>query len=261
MSVRYYVWSLVFVWPVVASAQPGVSVGERFAEESLDYELGFFIFRQAADCNISFQREGAGYKASLRAKTKGFVGWWTRYRENRYVSYMEEIEGGRRLRAYQFDKVVIKGDYREKTIHWLDYDRRVVEYVLLKNDRVVKMDCHRIPEGVIYEDILSAFYNFRAGVFGPLEKGRWFVIRALPKKGVDKYSVEILSGRAEAKVRRRLGWAEPGKLLKILVSREIFDTRKGLIWVLMSEEGLPVKAVAEDAIGFGDITGRLVSWH
>ena len=107
----------------------------------------------------------------MLAKTRGFVGWLTGYRENHYVSYMEEVEGGRRLRPLQFERKVIKGNFIHQSIHWFDYQDKRIDYAMIRNHRVVTQGCYDIPEGIVYEYILSAFYNSRAGVFGEVKKG------------------------------------------------------------------------------------------
>jgi hypothetical protein len=236
------------------------SIAQRFLGERLHYYLGVFWFTQAADCIISFQEDEAcgHYVASMWAKTRGFIGWLTSYRENRYVSYMEEVDGGRRLRPMRFEKTIIIGKKVNQSFHWFDYQQGRIDYAILRNHQLISQNCDDLPPGVIYEDILSAFYNFRAGVFGKIRKGQSYLIPAIPKQGIDKYTAEVLDGSQERKQRRKYNWeGDSGFVLKIKVDKEIFGTRDGLVWAWMSKNIVPLVAVAEDAIGLGDITGRL----
>ena len=59
---------------------------------------------------------------------------------------------------------------------------------------IFKKKIQDIPEGVNYDDILSAFYNFRNSAYGKLEKGSTYTISTIPKKGHKTISVEIKDG-------------------------------------------------------------------
>jgi hypothetical protein len=237
-----------------------VSVAKRFLGEKLTYYLGFLWFDQAADCVIKLQRDelSGQYLASMCAKTRGFIGWLTGYRENLYVSHLEEIEGGRRLRPVLFEKRVTKGDNIDISTHRFDYQQKQIDFVIIRNNWIISQDCVDIPEGIIYEDLLSAFYNFRAGVFGEIKTGHNYVIPSLPDQGIDKYTVEVLDQAYSREIHQRQDWStDTDFILRVKVSKEIFGTREGLIWIQMSKNSLPLRAVAEDAIGLGDVSGEL----
>jgi hypothetical protein len=238
------------------------SITQRFLGERLDYYLGFFLFSKAADCVIDFQGDepSGRYVAKMWAKTRGFIGWLTSYRENRYISHMEKAKDGRRLRPILFEKRVTIGSTVKESFHWFDYPARRINYAIIHNKRLIKEDCYDIPEGIVYEDILSAFYNLRAGVYGEIQKGQHYIIPSIPEKGIDRYTMEVLDDVREWQQRRKQGWKDNNNdfVLRVIVNREVFGTREGLIWIRMSKKNLiPLEGVAEDAIGLGDITGRL----
>ncbi len=244
-----------------ASTRAGAkSIAQRFLGERLDYQLGVFLFSHIADCVISFKQDNLSgqYKATMWAKTKGLVGWLTNYRENRYVSYMEETADGRRLRPLQFERTVTIGDLVDQSFDWFDYENNRIDYAIVRNHRIVSQNCYDIPKGVTYHDILSAFYNLRAGAFGKIRKGKKYWIPSIPDKGIDKYIIEVLNDKQEKKQRRRQRWDDiPGTVMKIKVNKNIFGTKEGRIWALMSEDLVPLEGIAENAIGLGDIIGRL----
>ncbi len=236
------------------------SIAQRFLGEKLDYHLGVFLFSHVADCVISFQQDDASgqYKATMWAKTRGVVGWLTDYRENRYVSYMEETPDGRYLRPLQFERAVTIGNFIDQSFSWFDYEASRIDYAIVRNHRTVSQNCYDIPEGTTYHDILSAFYNFRAGAFGNIQRGKKYWIPSIPDKGIDKYIVDVLNNKQEKKQRSRQGWDDaPGMVMRIKVDKDIFGTKEGLLWALMSEDLVPLEGIAEDAIGMGDIIGKL----
>jgi hypothetical protein len=193
------------------------------------------------------------------AKPRGFMGWLTSYRENHYISHLEEVEGGQRLRPLLFERKVIIGNKVDQTSHWFDYQEGRIDFTVIRNHQIVAQNCHDIPEGVMHEDILSAFYNLRGGAFGKLKKGDHYEIPSIPDQGISKYTVRVMDKRQERKVRKKQGWKDgTGFVLKLDVDKKIFGTDKGLFWLWMSEDSLPLVAVAEDAIaGVGDVIGRL----
>ncbi len=236
------------------------SIAHRFLGERLDYHLGIFWLDRIADCTVDFKQDkkNGRYVATMCAKTRGIVGWWYDYRENHYISHMEEVDGGRRLRPVQFERKVIIGDSLDQSISFFDYKERKIDCLIVRNHRVIRQYCHDIPEGIIYEDILSAFYNSRAEVYGKVEKGKKYLIPSIPDKGIDKYIVEVLAEKQDKKQRRKHDWeAGIGFVLKVKVDKSIFGTKEGLFWVWMSEDLIPITGIAEDAIGLGDVIGRL----
>lgn len=110
-------------------ALKGKAIGEHFSGESLYYRIGFWWFKDAARGKIAFEKKGEGrYMATVEAETLGIIGWLTRYRKDIYHTYMEEMEGGRRLRTYLIEKEINIGGRIRKGYTGVDYKRRVVEW-------------------------------------------------------------------------------------------------------------------------------------
>ncbi len=236
------------------------SIARKFLGEELRYGLSFLGLFKPADCVVSFKRgELSGqYEASIWAKTKGIIGWLTNYREYQIISIMEEVENGRRLRPIMFKRMTTVNNIEKRTHRFFDYQEGRIDYSIFIDGRLVSLTCRDVPRGRVYEDILSAFYNFRAGVFGEIKKGQSYRIPTVPKKGIKEYTVEVLDQEKEQDERNNQDWdGKTGYVLRIKVDKEIFGTKEGLLWVLMSEDVVPLGGVAEDAIGLGDIVGTL----
>lgn len=232
---------------------------DYFLHENVNYDISFLWFRKAAVGSLKFEREGDGYKAVLEAETRGVVGFFTSYRKHRYVSHLSYMPERDKFLVSLFERYVIIGKRVEKTFTWLDYDSRVIGWKDYKNGKVVEDKSEPIPDKVEYDDILSAFYNFRMGVYGPIERGRNFRIRTMPEKGKSSIDVNITTREEAIKKRRLFGDAFDSDLfhLSVRVPKEIFKSRTGEVSILFDEEILPIQGVVRDYIGFGDVRGVL----
>ncbi|MBE9535902.1 MAG: DUF3108 domain-containing protein [Proteobacteria bacterium] len=233
-----------------------------FLDEKLEYEISFLWFKKAATGSASFSREGDGYKAVLQAETRGFVGFVTGHRKHIYVSHMKFDPEKKKLRSYLFERFVTIRKREEKTLNWVDYKQRSFAWKDYKKGDLVDEGVEPIPKGVEYEDILSAYYNFRLGVFGPAERGRKFQVNTIPEKGESVIGVNITS-EEEAEQSRKLfgsGYDEDLMHIKVRVPRVIFRSKKGEVDVWVGGRMRPVKGIVRDYIGFGDIRCALSGW-
>lgn len=234
---------------------------DDFLSENVRYDLAFLWFKKAAESKVSFSRDGKGYKAVLEAETKGVVGFFTSHRKHRYVSYLTYFPAENRVRTSVFERTVVIGKRKEETFTYLDYDKKMMEWKDYKKGRLVETKSEAIPDGIEYECILSAFYNFRLGFFGPIEKGRQFAVKTIPEKGRSTIDVDITSDKEALKKRRLFGkyFSKSFYNVNVKVPKDIFKSRSGEVSMLIDEEIVPVHGVVKDYIGFGDIKGRLVN--
>ena len=59
-----------------------------------------------------------------------------------------------------------------------------------------------IPPGMVYDDFITASYNFRYGVYGEIERGRKYTVPTFPKKGPSSYEVKVASKEEEEKKKK-----------------------------------------------------------
>jgi len=233
-----------------------------FLDEKLEYDISFLWFKRAAAGSASFSREGDGYKAVLQAETKGFVGFVTGHRKHVYIAHMKFDPEGNKLRTYLFERYVTIRNREEKTLNWIDYRQRSLAWKDYKNGALAEERVESIPEGIEYEDILSAYYNFRLGLFGPAERGRKFQVNTIPEKGESLIGVSI-SSEEEAEQSRKLfgsGHDEALMHIKVRVPRSIFRSKRGEVDIWIDGRMRPVKGIVRDYIGFGDIRSALSGW-
>ncbi len=237
------------------------SIAEFFKGEELSYEIGFWLFKRAALGKLSFQ-EGQGkghYMAVLQTETLGILGFVVRYRVDTYRSTMEEIDGGRRLRALSFEEDVKVGSKLRRKTHLFDYQKRKWIQVRRKKDGTMEKTEVDIPLGMVYDDFLTASYNFRYGVYGEIERGRKYNVATFPRKGSTSYEVRV-AGKEEEERRKKSEKVKNGKdfYVKLFLDPEITHSKEGLIEGWLSKELYPTEGAIRDVVLFGDVTGRLI---
>ena len=238
-----------------------VSIAECFKGEELVYEIGFWVFKRAAIGRMSFKGPGekGRYVGVLETETMGILGFVSRYRVDIYRSVMEEVEGGSCLRSLSFDEEVKIGDRFRKNMHQFDYQRRKwIKWKQAKDGSLQKTE-EEIPPGKVYDDFLTAFYNFRFGVYGTIERGKRYVIPTFPRKGSSSYEV-IVASRGEEERQRRSEKRKDQKdfFIRLSMDPEITHSKKGDIEGWLSKDLFPVEGTLKDALLFGDVKGTLI---
>jgi len=247
--------------PVLPRKEKGDSVGEFFKGEELHYEIGLWLFKKVAMGKLSFEemKKKGRYVATLQGETLGVLGFVTRYRVDTYRSIMEEIDGGRRLRSISFEENVKIGSKLKRRTHFLDYQKRKWTKVRQRKDGTQVREEEEIPSGMVYDDFITASYNFRYGVYGGIERGRTYRVATFPKKGASSYEVRVASKEEEEKKRK----SEKSKdrkefFLKFFLDAEMTHSKEGLIEGWLSKELYPIEGTIKDVIYFGDVKGTLI---
>jgi hypothetical protein len=116
-----------------------------------------------------------------------------------------------------------------------------------------------IPSGMVYDDFITASYNFRYGVYGDIEKGRKYTVATFPKKGPSSYEVRIASKEEEEKKRKSEKF-KYGKeyLVKLFLDPEVTHSKEGLIEGWLSKELYPTEGTIKSVKFFGDVKGTLI---
>jgi len=250
--------------PRPSSPEPeetGDSIGEFFNGEELVYEIGFWMIKRAAMGRLSFKAmaKKGYYMATLQGETLGVLGWVARYRVDTYRSVMEEIDGGRGLRAVSFEEDVKVGNKITKKVHLFDYQRRKWMTKRLKKDGTWEISEEEIPQGMIYDDFITASYNFRYGVYGPIQRGNKYVVATFPRKGPSSYEVTIASKEEEDRKKKleRIGRGRDF-LIKLKLDPETTYSKEGLVEGWLSKDLCPMSGAIKDVIIIGDVKGNLV---
>ncbi len=237
------------------------SIANFFNGEELVYEVGVWLFKRVALGKLSFKETGekGRYVAILQGETLGVLGWVARYRVDTYRSTMEEVDGGRRLRSLSFEEDVKIGSKVRKKIHLFDYQIRKWIQMRRRKDGSMERTVEEIPPGMIYDDFVTASYNFRYGVYGEIDRGKKYSVTTFPRKGATTYEVKI-AGKEEEEKRKKSEKLKEGKefYIKLFLDPEITHSKEGLIEGWLSKELYPVEGTIKEVILFGDVKGTLI---
>ncbi len=241
------------------TASGGDPIGKRFSGEVLKYDIGFWIFSRVGEGEAIFQSLGNGkYFAYHEGRTLGFVGWISRYRRDTYRSTMGTIDHGGRLIPLRFEEDVMIGKNIRKRITLFDYTARKVLVETQKAEKITREEIE-VPFGVIYDDPMTAFYNFRFGVYGKVEPGKEFSIYTVPRERRRKVIRLVVSSKEEGEKRRSNEVEKERKDLFVAVhlDKELVGSLQGLVETWFSADVVPISGVAKDVFFWGDITGKL----
>ena len=141
----------------------------------------------------------------------------------------------------------------------MDYQKRKWIQVRQSKDGIKTRREEEIPPGMVYDDFITASYNFRYGVYGEIERGRTYRVATFPKKGASSYVVRVASKEEEEK-KRKSEKSKDGKefFLKLFLDAEMTHSKEGLIEGWLSKELYPIEGTIKDVIFFGDVKGTLM---
>ena len=235
-------------------------IASYFRGEELRYQLRFLWFNPAAMGRVLFEK-GKGhqvYRATLEGETSGLIGWLTRYRRDSYTSYMEVIDGGKRFRPLRFEEDIVIGEKVRKKITFFDYGaRKLIKRRMNRRGLFIRSE-EEIPDGVVYDDFLTAFYNFRRGVYGEIQRGKRYRIRTIPKGGISTIDVEIATKEEETRRRHEEGNNRDREYyVTLFLDKEITRSRTGKIEGWASKNLVPIEGAIEDVVLVGDVRGVL----
>ncbi len=257
---------LLLAW--LATTGPGAAdsalVPSAPEEEKLVYDISFLIFKNAAvgSLTMRYLPDRDLYEGIVSARTKGFIGLLSLFRQDRYRSLMRLDEDGR-LVPVEFHKEVVMGGYRSVSSTFLDYDSGVMWWSSTEtkgDDAETEIKTHRIPPGTIYEDFISSFFNFRREVYGPIEPGKVIRVFSIPTRKWFKERQKKPQSFTVTVGNRETGEdGLSGLEIAITVPKELFGQKVGAVRFHIRDDNVPSRILVKKAILFGDMRGKLRS--
>lgn len=240
------------------SSPQGATIADAFVNEELSYSIGFWLFEGVAFGKVSLKKgEDGDYSATLTAHTAGALDRILYHREDTYVAHFRLADGGRRFVTTSFDKTIESGGKVKKSLTTFDYDRREMSWKSWEEGRGERSGVEKIPPGIYCDDPIGAFYNFRFGVYGPVEEGRKYQIPSFPKKGVVPMIYMRIADRGEF-MEANSKETVADYLSYATIDRDLFGSQTGNIEIYFTRGMVPVEAVVKDLIFFGDVRGTLI---
>lgn len=250
-----------------------------FAGERLGYDVSFLFFPRAAVSHLTLEPEpasgpnadrpggpasvngsalanGGRYIARASVETKGFVGWVSK-RRHVYTSVLVPCEGGQRWCSRTFVMDLAEHGHREVRTTSVDPARGLITWTIERDGVAAEVGSEPMEPGRRYDDMLAALYNLRAGVYGPIERGRRYEIQTIPLKGVRSVTMRVLEGKEETEARRKFELETESFVIAVKIPKAIFK-KEGEVFTWFSADMVPLGGTVENYIGFGSVNGRLV---
>jgi len=250
-------WSLA---RPLAAPQAGLTDPEHlFVGEGLNYDITFFWFDRIGTISTTFQRltRGRGYVARAEGQTLGVIGFLTRHRRDRYRAFMTYDPAAGRLVSHRFEEEVLIGQELYRAVRIFDHQAQEITFLKPKSDGGIKKRLEKMPSPLT-TDYLTAFYNFRAGVYGPPAPGRRVVIPTIPNQGNQEIIVTFL-GAKETEARRRRDESGWPYYVRVKIDPKLVRSKKGHIHGWLSANQIPQEGVIRQVSIFGNIKGWLTS--
>lgn len=229
--------------------------------ETLAYDIAFLWFDRLAVGEFSLTRtdDPDRYRAVLEARTLGVAAWLTSNRRQRYVSYLRLAEDGSlRPESHDADMYKTKGDtVNSRLKNWVyDYPRRLIIEKVTRNGRKHAVKNYAMGEGPYPYDILGAFYNLRAGLYGPVRYGVFYKIPTFARGKSTDIAISVLPENRRPK---DTPLPADGLVVKVVLDPEVFDTGDGTLYVWFDDALRPGKVIVKDVVGLGDVRATLRS--
>ena len=233
---------------------------QQMVGENYLYAIDFLFFKRLAEgeLRLSETDQPNVYRAELIGRTLGVASWLSGDRTQTYTSVMELTPDGS-LRSIEHTSRIVKrkwGKWKDRGRHHrYDYTQGIVFEEKTKEGVVSSRKERKIPDGQQPVDMLTAFYNLRAGVYGPLARGAQFLIPTYSGKGFSNITVKVLTVVQQEK---QDFFPSHGLLLSVTLDPAVFDTDSGNLYFWFDDAGIPERGIVEDLIGMGDVRGSLV---
>lgn len=229
---------------------------EELVGTNLGHKIGFLWMNHIANGSFSMKAgdEPDTYRARLVGKTRGTAAWLTSDRMQAYETLMKKLEDGR-LITLTHDSTIERGKGKKKKIRTKHYifdpvDETITVSKIANGELWWTKD---LPfEGAMPVDILTAYFNFVTGVYGPIKPGVTYSFPAFGGKIVGQMTIKVLSDdqRPDSSF-----FPDGGILCQAIVDPEVFDTSDGVIYIWYDDEGRPARGIIQDIVGMGDIRG------
>ena len=224
------------------STQP--SAPEMFAGETLYYKIDFWLLRGSAAGELCFTKTPGGYTALFEAETKGFLRLIAGHRKEIMESVMEYDQARQRLRPRIFTEIFIQNKLEFKRTLSFDYEKGSFTCTRTYPGGKPHVMQAALPEDG-FEDMLTLFYNFRMGCYGPRREGGALRVPVVMKEQPSFITIDF-PGPGSKQRAKRFNAA-------LTMERNLTHARSKNLLMRLDDRGIPESALVIDAYFFGDL--------
>ena len=212
--------------------------------EELDYQMDAWVLRDAARAKLTLKNLGAGrYQAVLSGETRGLAALLSGQRRDSYQTEMVFADGKLKPLIYR-EETRRRGQRHLKEYRFNHAAQRLELWQLKERQGHLVLKWHTELKEPVY-DPLSAFYNCRLGLLGPLKEGDTLQIAGIPYPAPETLEVRLGANTAA------------GRQVMVTLSNPALAGQKGLIFIIFNGDLVPTQGWTR-VLGFGKISGTLL---
>ena len=228
----------VTAWPwgqaLAATAQEEVL-------EDLKFRVEYLFWKDVAQLQLTLKCLGPGrYKAEIHGEPLGLLKLLTGPRRDSYQTEMVSRDG--KLLPLIYREESHKRGKRYLKEYRFDYDQGMLELWQLKEGQGLVRKWHTTLKDPIY-DPLTAFYNWRLGLLGPIREGETFKVSGIPYPNPEEIEVRIGPETTA------------GRKVMLGLHNNAFENDRGVIHAYLDNALVPQQAWTSARVG--KINGRL----
>lgn len=231
----------VQAWPWTPAP---ASVPKEQMLEDLHFRVEYLLWKDVARAQLTLKSLGDGrYRAEISGEPLGMLKMLTG--KDRRDSYQTEMiwRQGKLVPLIYREESRKKGKRSLKEYRF-DYDKSRLELWQLKEGTNAMVRKWETAIKAPITDPLSAFYNCRLGLLGPIEEGQTFKVSGIPYPEPEEIEVRI---GAETK---------EGRKIMIAINNKAFNNDRGVIFAYLDGNRVPKQAWTSARVG--TISGELL---
>ncbi len=243
-TLAFFVLAVAWAAPAwVGTAAPAAGPKEQTLED-LHFRVEYLLWKDVARAQLTLKSLGAGrYQAEISGEPVGLLKVLAgKDRRDSYQTEMIWSQG--RLVPLVYREESRKKGQRHLKEYRFDYDRGRLELWQLKEGKGGMVRKWETPLKEPISDPLSAFYNCRLGLLGPVKEGQTFKVTGIPYPKPEEIEVRIGPE------------TEAGRKVMIAINNQAFEDNRGVVFAYLDEDRVPKQAWTSARVG--KISGELL---
>jgi hypothetical protein len=227
------------IWPAGQAA--ALTKPKEEVLEDLKFRVEYLLWKDVAQAQLTLKSLGPGhYQAEIAGEPLGLLKVITGQRRDSYRTEMINRNG-------KLAPLVYREETRKRGKHYLkeyrfDYAQGVLELWQLKEGKGMVRKWQTALNGPVY-DPLTAFYNCRLGLMGPIREGEVFRVNGIPYPKPEEIEVRVGPQTHE------------GRKIMIAINNRAFESDRGVVFAYLDKARVPLEAWTSARVG--KISGRL----